>query len=342
MIVNANGDGRADLVMTVAGASNEDTWLSNGNGTFVIQRNPIWPASTPIRDGAWLPGDLNGDGLTDIVHTVENSATIESWIAQGDGTYRVVLDLWPTGPTPKAQWLIGDINGDGRDDVVAALDGLGVVLTLFSRGDGSFDNVSFSPWPGYAMPNGIWLIGHFGFSGGARSDVVHLVEGSDTANIWASLGNGTYHVYPVNAWPGYLLTNGSWMVADYDHDGFSDLIHAVRNSDQLNLWKASGAAFNVTSLSPRKGFSIGPLPSKDRIWLTGDVTGDGRPELINLQRVVPVVPLKVSRYYSVPLADEDADRIVTDMTAVLNRAEQCYGRLVPATLHTRRACKRIH
>src|SRR3984893_19281103 len=45
---------------------------------------------------------------------------------------------------------------------------------------------TFSPWQGYAIPNGLWLTGDF--AGTHLSGVVHVVQGSDAVNVWTSKG----------------------------------------------------------------------------------------------------------------------------------------------------------
>ena len=42
----------------------------------------------------------------------------------------------------------------------------------------------FRPWAGYAIPNGLWLVGDF--NGDGRADIVHAVEGTDYVHPWLS------------------------------------------------------------------------------------------------------------------------------------------------------------
>ena len=57
------------------------TWTSNGDGTFAV--DTFSPGDGyAIPNGLWLPMDLNGDGKTDIVHAVQNSDYVHTWIAR--------------------------------------------------------------------------------------------------------------------------------------------------------------------------------------------------------------------------------------------------------------------
>ncbi|TXI19111.1 MAG: VCBS repeat-containing protein, partial [Nitrosomonas sp.] len=97
------------------------TWLSNGDGTFTVGTFSPWSGYS-IPNGLWLPGDINGDGKTDIVHAVQGSDYVHTWLSNGDGTFTVgTFSPWSGYSIPNGLWLPGDINGDGRTDIVHAV-----------------------------------------------------------------------------------------------------------------------------------------------------------------------------------------------------------------------------
>jgi hypothetical protein len=47
-----------------------------------------------------------------------------------------------------------------------------------------------------------------------------------------------FWVSPFFPWPGYGVPNGLWMVGDFNGDGRSDILHAVQDTDYVNVWEA--------------------------------------------------------------------------------------------------------
>jgi hypothetical protein len=137
-IGDVNGDGIPDLVTTTgfdsrcAGASDEtclDVMLGNGDGTFQ------WP-TTFDWGGYWYSSalviaDMNGDGIPDLVMNAcvglfcaADEAQIGVLLGNGDGTFQVPV-TYSTGIEYSAtsSIAVGDVNGDGLPDVLAAITG---------------------------------------------------------------------------------------------------------------------------------------------------------------------------------------------------------------------------
>ena len=268
-------DGRGDIVHAVQGTDYVHVWRSDGAGAFDVKTFRPW-AGYAIPNGLWLPGDYDGDGRGDILHAVEGKDYAHVWLSTGDGKFAVsTFRPWPGYAIPNGQWLAGDFNGDGRADVLHAVEGKDYVHTWLSRGDGTFNVASFRPWSGYAIPNGIWLAGDY--NGDGRSDIVHAVQGTDYVHTWLSKGDGTYDVSSFRPWSGYAIPNGIWLAGDYNGDGRSDIVHAVQGTDYVHPWLSNGdGSFNVSAFRPWAGYAI---PNGE--WLTGDYNGDGRTDIVH-------------------------------------------------------------
>jgi hypothetical protein len=86
--------------------------LNNGNGTF----KPSVYYAVGSKPHMVRAGDLNGDGIIDLVTANEGANTVSVLIGTGLGTFAKSV-AYATGPVPKGV-AIGDINGDGKLDLV--------------------------------------------------------------------------------------------------------------------------------------------------------------------------------------------------------------------------------
>ncbi|MEZ0300064.1 MAG: FG-GAP repeat domain-containing protein [Candidatus Methylacidiphilales bacterium] len=90
--------------------------------------------------------DLNGDDKDDLI--VAGLGSFESYLSNGDGSFRRV-DSLPEMPG-KADYAVDDFNGDGKPDVVIAIDGPDKsrkILTYTGNGDGTFSHTAIETAP---------------------------------------------------------------------------------------------------------------------------------------------------------------------------------------------------
>jgi type VII secretion-associated serine protease mycosin len=122
-VADVTGDGRADLLATTSGnAPNALVTVFQQNSDGTLTAGTAYPANQIPE--AVEAGDLNNDGRPDVVVANEGWFAVSVLLQQADGTLGPYVVL--PGPinqlTRPAGVAVGDISGDGRNDIVATGD----------------------------------------------------------------------------------------------------------------------------------------------------------------------------------------------------------------------------
>lgn len=259
------------------------SWVSNGDGTFATRCPPsAGPACSRgawsnywYPSGLWLPGDYNGDGKADVVHAVEGRDYVHTWLSTGSAFNFTTFRPWAGYAIPNGIWRTGDFNGDGKTDIFHGVQNSDTAVVWLSNGFGGFVVSTFRPWPGYGIPNGLWL--PIDVNGDRRTDMVHAVQNSDYVHVWLSQGNGTFNVTTFRPWAGYGIPNGEWLTGDFNNDGKGDLLHAVNGADYAHVWTSLGnGAFSVGTFRPWAGYAV-----INGLLRAGDFNADGRTDVLH-------------------------------------------------------------
>jgi hypothetical protein len=136
-----NGDGHFDLVVSSGlSAGTVDVLLGDGLGGFA--RVPGAPFATGHSPDGVALGDLNGDGLLDIVGANTGGSDLTVLFGNGDGTFTAQTPV-AIGDAPRSVAL-ADLNGDGMLDLVTNNYG-GSVSVVLNDGHGGFGAAATTP-----------------------------------------------------------------------------------------------------------------------------------------------------------------------------------------------------
>ena len=122
-------------------------FMGNGNGTFRAQK--IYDTDG-YNVNVVQVGDLNNDGIGDIIGAGGSFNKVYTLLGNGNGTFAATRSFATTDPE---SLLLDDVDSDGKLDAVVLREGIPEVGVLYGNGDGSFGRqVSFgcgaSGWGG--------------------------------------------------------------------------------------------------------------------------------------------------------------------------------------------------
>jgi len=188
------------------------------------------------------------------------------------GILAVPLSLFPAATYPVGQVpkfiMVGDFNGDGKQDLVTANFGSADISVLLGNGDGTFrPAVSY---PVGTNPTSIVVVD---FNGDGKQDLAIANVERDckqcTGNVSVLLGNGdgTFQ-RAVN----YTVGGGSAVVGtgDFNRDGMPDIAGGNSSHVFVMLGKGNGGFRAPVS------YPVGPVP---HAMVVGDFNRDGKQDI---------------------------------------------------------------
>ncbi|MDZ4168526.1 MAG: FG-GAP-like repeat-containing protein [Coriobacteriia bacterium] len=234
-----------------------------------------------------VAGDFNADGLTDLARCVDaGGGTFNMWFFMSDGTqFQVKKSSLVAGwGYTLAHWLAGDVDGDGRDELVAFYNygGTSCAIWVFE-----VDGTSLSGSRPWYVPSG-WewarvkpFIGDI--DGDGRDEILAAYDhGGDSTGIW-TWDIDAASVTPRRDWytaSSYNWSNSNYLCGDVDGNGVDEIISYYNYSlGSTGIWLFSRQPDGSIITLGRKWFVSSGWDYNAVKPVAGDVDGDGRDEI---------------------------------------------------------------
>jgi len=228
LVTDLNGDGISDLVLIEEGDVGFEVQLGNPDGTFRAP-NPVPGIGG---NGIIVAGDFSGNGRKDLAtidFNTTSSGTLTIALNKGDGTF-LKGNSYTLNATTANKFMTylssGDINGDGKADLVVVYGGTsGTVVPYLSSGNGVFvKGATFAAGntPGPAAIGGL-NSDAYGDLAIPTSTGVTILFGSPSGALTAG------HTVPYQNPSGVSGLGANLLLADVSKDGKTDMVFAGSN-----------------------------------------------------------------------------------------------------------------
>ena len=263
LVTDLNGDGISDLVLLNEGSDGFQVQLGNPDGTFRAP-NPV----PGLGGNVIVAGDFLGNGRKDLASIDFNTTTTGTLtiaLNKGDGTFQKE-NSYTLNATTANRFLLylssGDINGDGKADLVVVYGGTsGTVVPYLSSGNGVFvkgGTFAAGNSPGQAAI-GRLNSDAYGDLAIPTSTGVTILFGSPSGALMAG------HSVPYQNPTGIFGSGQGLLLADVSKDGKTDMVFP--GSNLVFVYKGNG---DGTFASP----SVYSLPGPGSLTLA-DTKGIG-------------------------------------------------------------------
>ncbi len=273
------GDGRADVAVA-----------SLTCGVLVVRQT----ASGALEPGQFIDeliqvlriADINSDGRLDLVGVQNYWNKAFVWLQKTDGL--LALDQTPgLGEVAARDVAVGDIDGDGRPDLIVALraqDAITANIAIFiQQPDGRF-----AP-PRYLSTGtnfGIWGVAVGDFNGDGRLDIAGTTVANKPASLLVFLQAADGSFPAATAHP---TMDGAYsvMAADINGDGRADLVVNHEGWFQVGIYlqKTDGA------LAPEELYEAPGRSIEVQVLAVADINRDGLLDIIGPASLLRQVPL---------------------------------------------------
>lgn len=225
---------------------------------------------------ALIASDIDGDGKTDLL--ISNAATPHVGVLLNTSTKAVLsyaTESVFTLPEPAGNIAAGDLDGDGKPDLV----GCGPTMLTYRLNTSMPSSVSFAPAQVIPPGFGVCKVRITDFNGDGRQDI--LLNNSAQAFVLLNIPNTdtsfTFVMSNVNRLPDYTGTPGFDFV-DLDGDSKPEMVVTSPLNNIVEVFPNFSTPTSVSQTPPYQIYATGKAPMDGVVF--ADVDADGKMDIV--------------------------------------------------------------
>ncbi|HLW74105.1 MAG TPA: FG-GAP-like repeat-containing protein [Gammaproteobacteria bacterium] len=277
VVGDIRNDGKLDVVTTVTNAtSSAVVYLpGNGDGTFGAPQFIAAGLETHYLQLA----DVNGDGNLDLVTGSFAEGTLNVLFGRGDGKFDAPVSYPAPGISSASAlqaYAVGDLNGDGKPEIVAVNPTGGFLQVLVNNGSGEYHpplSVDLGNIPAAVVSADL--------NGDGHADLVEANSADGTVSVLLGNGDGTFkpaQTYTVGSHPQALK------LVDVNGDGKLDILVGNFGDNTVGVLLGNGdGTFQAMRAYPAGSNLVGID--------VGDMHQDGKLDVVAANAVVNEVSI---------------------------------------------------
>ncbi len=223
-----------------------------GNGTVGTKANFASGANPRVV----TLGDVNSDGILDIVTANDTGSSLSVMLGNGDGSFKAKTDF--AGGTNTTAVALGDVNSDGYLDIVSTQAGLNTSV-LLGNGDGTFGAKS-----DFKIASGSYSLTLGDVNADGNLDIIAANYSSSSVSVLLGNGNGSFKAktdFTIGSLSSYVT------LGDLNGDGILDIVD-IDGTNKTSVLLGNGNG----TFKAKTDFATGTNPHSADL---GDVNGDG-------------------------------------------------------------------